>query len=65
MLLALPALGLQSAQADEVAGTILSIDWQGGSFALDDGSDYPLANTIDQDELTIGMEVLVTYTKGR
>lgn len=61
ILMVLPMFGLQPAQADEIAGTILSIDSATGTFALDDGSQYTLADNISQDELEIGMEVLVTY----
>ncbi|TYC55751.1 DUF1344 domain-containing protein [Rhodobacterales bacterium] len=61
VLIALPAFSSQPARADEVAGTILALDPEGNTFSLDDGWQYVLPDDISQDDLEVGMELLVTF----
>ncbi|MCK7612629.1 DUF1344 domain-containing protein [Roseibium sediminicola] len=58
----LPPVGATHAHADEVAGTILSIDPFNSRFALEDGTEFQLVDEIAPEELMIGMEVLVIFT---
>jgi|GEM_PF-6943215 len=60
--LSLFPLGMPDARAEEVAGTILSIDPFNGRFLLTDGSRFILSGKTRREDLTIGMRVLVTYT---
>ncbi|MEC9463531.1 MAG: DUF1344 domain-containing protein [Pseudomonadota bacterium] len=62
LLLTLPPHGLRSALADEIAGTILSIDPFEGLFSLEDGSRFLLTDTLSSQDLMIGSEVLITFT---
>jgi len=64
LLTTLPPVGATDVHADEVAGTILSIDPFNGRFALEDGTEFVLTDEIATEELMIGMEVLVVYTAG-
>ena len=62
LLLTLPPHSLRSALADEIAGTILSIDPFEGLFSLEDGSRFILTDTLSSQDLMIGSEVLITFT---
>ena len=62
LLLTLPPHSLRSALADEIAGTILSIDPFKGLFSLEDGSRFLLTDTFSSQDLMIGSEVLITFT---
>jgi len=61
LLTSLPPVGTTPAQADEVAGTILSINPFTSHFTLEDGTEFQLTEEIAPEELMIGMEVLVVF----
>ncbi|MHA7777091.1 DUF1344 domain-containing protein [Roseibium sp. M-1] len=61
-LLVLPPFSAPAAHADEIAGTILSIDPFTGRFSLADGSQFVLPADDGPEDLMIGMSVLVIYT---
>lgn len=64
LLTTLPPVGATHAHADEVAGTILSIDPFTNHFTLEDGTEFQLTDEIAPNELMIGIEVLVIFTAG-
>ncbi len=53
-----------AALADEVTGSIASIDTSAGTVTLDNGNTFKLPAATDAASLQVGQKVTVTYDKG-